>query len=292
MIQIGANALAANKAGTLDDQKFAILKKQLADMAGIPLPDLERVVAQQRGPSAMQGIARDEQLRGKQLESLGGLQDIIDQGGNTLDDRVSEEAAISQADSADRRKRAGIASEMQQRGQLDGGARMVMDNMSAQDAANRGRQSGQESAARAQQRKMQALESLGHGAGALRGEDFSEASSKAQAQDAIDAWNAGSRQQADQYNKGLNQQQFNNQVTKVTGQQAGANNLAGAFGAQADLVRGQGAAMGQAAGQFVNGVVRDNTTPTTATYSWDDKTSKDARGDKGGYADLSDPDDK
>ncbi len=252
LIQAGVNLVGAMEAGKLTAEQFALLKKQLADMAGIPLPQLEQVIATHRGPSAMSQIPQDAALRSKQMESLGGLQDIIDQGGMTLDDRVAQEEAMSRAAGADRSTRAGIASDLQQRGQLDSGANLVLQGQAAQSNMNANRQSGMEAAAAAQHRKLQALDDVSRTAGSVRGQDFSEASAKAAAQDQIDAWNAGSAEKANYYNAGLPQQQFNNQMQKASGQAGASNNLAGAYGNEAQGVRNQFAGYGQALGQGVN----------------------------------------
>ncbi len=253
LIGIVANMEGQAAAGKITQQQLNLLKQQLADMAGIPLPDLEKIAAVHRGPSAMSQIPQDEALRNQQLESIGGLQDIIDQGGMTLDDKVAQEAAQSQAANADRRTRAGIASDLQQRGQLDSGANLVMQGQAAQSSMNANRQSGQEAAASAQKRKLQALDDISRTAGGVRGQDFSEAAQKASAQDSIDAWNAGAQEKAQQYNAGLPQQQFSNQLAKVTGNAGAVGNLANAYGNEAQGVRNQYAGYGQAAGQAVNG---------------------------------------
>lgn len=266
IIQAAMSLQAQKEAGKLTDRQFALLQEQLAKVAGVPLPELERVVAQQVGPSELGNIRRDDELRNQQLQALGAYQDIIDAGGMTLDDRVAEEAALSQADSADRRRRAGIMQELASRGQANSGAALVSSLSSAQDAANRGRASGQESAARAQARKLQALEALASGSGRLREQDFGEASRKASAQDEINRWNASAREKAGYYNAGLGQQQFQNAMAKATGQANATNNLAGAYGNEAQGVRNQGAAMGQAAYNAGQGIKWGNDKP----YRWGD----------------------
>jgi len=286
--------MAASKdaeAGKITQQQFDLLKEQLARVAAVPLPELERVVAQQQGRSELGGIQRDDGLRNKQMQALGAYQDIIDGGGMTLDDRVAEEAALSQADASDKRRRAGIMADLQSRGQMNSGAALIGQLSSAQDAANRGRQSGQESAARAQKRKMEALEALAGGAGRLRQQDYGEASDKARAQDDINRWNAGAREKAGYYNAGLGQQNFANQMTKATGTGGAANNLAGAYGNEAAGVRSRGDAQAKAAGMAVNQGIdwASNQGKNSGTYDWG-RQADDEYGERGGYTDLSEYD--
>ncbi len=293
IVGIIMNMKGAQEAGKITDQQFALLKQQLADMAGIPLPKLEQIAATQRGPSAMAGIPQDAALRNKQMEALGGYQDIIDQGGMTLDDQVAQEAAQSRAAGADRSTRAGIASDLQSRGQLDSGANLVLQGQAAQSSMNANRQSGQEAAAAAQKRKLEALGAIGHEAGAVRGQDFSEASAKANAQDQIDAWNAGAREKAQYYNAGLPQQQFGNQMAKVTGNAGAVGNLAGAYGNEAQGVRNQYAGYGQAASQGVNSATSKwgSGGKNDGVFDWE-REKDDLNGERGGYTDLGYGDEK
>lgn len=245
-------ARADARAGKMTDRQLAILEKQLADLAGVPLPDLQRAVAEQMGPSELGGLRRDESLRHEQLAALEALRDIAGSGGMSLSDKVGLEAANQQADNADRRRRASILAELAGRGQLDSGAQLAASLSSTQDAANRGRASSQEAAARGESRRMEALRDLMTGTSNLRRQDFGEESQKAAARDEIARWSAGAREKANFYNLGLPQQQFNNQITKVTGQQTGANNLASAIGNEAAGVRARGDQTAQAVGAATN----------------------------------------
>jgi len=252
LIQAAVALQGQKEAGKLTQKQFDLLQKQLADMAGIPLPDLQKITAEQLGPSAMEGIQRDESLRGDQLSALESLRDIANSGGLSIGDKAAIEGINADVNAADRRRRASILADLAGRGQLDSGAALVASLSSAQDSANRARASGRDTIREAEARKMEALRALSQGAGALRGQDFGEASAKAQARDEINRWNAAAREKANYYNAGLEQQQFNNRFSKVTGQQAGVNNLAGAYGNEAQGVRGQYAALGQAIGAGIN----------------------------------------
>lgn len=252
IIQAAIALKAQADAGKITAKQFKLLEEQLARIANIPLPDLQKITAEQLGPSAMEGIQRDESLRGDQLSALESLRDIANSGGLSLGDKAAIEGINADVNAADRRRRASILADLAGRGQLDSGAALVASLSSAQDSANRARAGGRDTARAAEARKMEALRALSQGAGALRGQDFAEATAKAQARDEINRWNASAREKSSYYNAGLAQQQFGNAMAKATGQQAGANNLASAYGNEAAGVRGQGAAAGQIASAAYN----------------------------------------
>lgn len=261
-VQLGG-ALAAGK---LTQEQFNLFQQQLADVHGISLPDLKNIVATHLGPSAMESIPQDTGLKDQQLESLGTLQDIIDQGGMTLADQVAQEAATSKAQAADRSSRASIANSLQSRGQLNSGANLVLQGQAGQSFANASRQSGQEAAAAAQARRLQALDDVSNTAGKVRSEDFSEASQKAKSQDAINQWNAGAAEKANYYNAGLPQQQFTNEMSKVGAAANPTNNLAGAYANEASGVRSTAAGLGNAAGSAFGS--SGSGTNGSGTYNW------------------------
>ncbi len=280
IIQALMGMAADAKAGKIDAEKLALLKKQLSDVAGIPLPELEKIAATQLPASHVAALQTDTGLRSKQMESLAALQDIIDNGGMSLEDRVAQEAALSRSAGAARRGRAGIAADLASRGQLNSGAALQMGMAAEQQNANSARQSGMEAAANAQRRKMEALRELGGQAGSLRGQDRSEASEAARAADERNRWNASAQEKAQYYNAGLPQQQFGNQMAKATGQAGAVNNLAGAYGQEAQGIRDQGAKNSAAVGQAVNYGVnslqqRMADEPSRSTYSWNGHTDDD-----------------
>lgn len=290
MIGLGSNAAA----GSMTLQQIALQKAQLAKLAGIPLPELDRIIATELPPSHVAALQVDTGLRQNQLENINALKEIATNGGMSLDDRVAQEAAMSRAAGAANRGRAAIAGDLASRGQLNSGAQLQMAMNAEQQNANSARQSGMEAAASAQRRKLDALREIASESGGLRNQDFSEKSAAAQAADERERWNASAKEKAQFYNAGLPQQQFNNQMAQVTGQQAGVNNLSATLGNEAQGVRnayaGYGAAAGGAANSRGNG--------GSNTYSWTPANEDDYRDAlstsqaRHGPNDISDDDDK
>jgi hypothetical protein len=238
--------LGDQKAGALDAKQQELLERIYDELRNIPLPELERIQAEQMGPSAMEGVRSDPEQRLQQLQVMEELRNIFEGGGFNVEDKADLNRALNEANVKGNAQRQALAGEFAQRGQLGAGARLAMGNMDAQGAANRANQSALDVAAQGQRRKMDALGRYGNMAASLRGQDFGEGSARAQAADAASRWNAAAREKAGYYNAGLNQQQFNNQVSKATGAQGAGNNLSNLFGARAKGTRARYDAYGRA----------------------------------------------
>jgi hypothetical protein len=250
---MGASMLGEQAAGKLSAQQQRILEQMYGDLRDIPLPELERIIADELGPSAMEGVYSDPEQREQQLEVMNELRDIFSNGGFNVEDQAALAEALNRSNVQGSAQRHALAGEFAQRGQLGAGARLALGNMDAQGAANRSSQAGLDVAAQGQRRRMDALGRYGSMASGLRSQDFGEASSRASAKDAADKWNASAREKANYYNAGLGQQQFGNRMAKATGQQNAGTNLAGFFGNESQGVRNQYANYGQAAGAAAKG---------------------------------------
>ncbi len=171
-----------------------------------------------------------------------------------LTSKAALEDALSQANSQQTRAQAGVAADLQSRGQLNSGADLVMSQNAAQSEANQARASaGTDAAAAASQRRLAAINDAASLDSQLRGEDFSEADTANAAKDARDQLNQAARQQAQYYNAGLPQQQFSEAAMQKAGRhrvpQRG-NGLAAAMGAAGTSARQGAAGVGAAAGQI------------------------------------------
>lgn len=250
--QLAIAFLGEQKASQMSAKQLELLGKQLADLQGIKLPDLQEVQPEQLGKSAVAGMQSDQGLRGKQLQAITELQHIIDSGGLDLSDKVSLEEALSTAQNNQRRARAGVAGDLQARGGLDTGARLVMGLDAATAGANELRKTGMETAAMAQRRKLEAIRAASGMSGALREQDWREKETSSRAKDLRDERNSAAREKAGYYNAGLPQQGFNNAVTKATGQQTGVNAMAQGLNAAAQDTRASAAGMAGVVGAYGN----------------------------------------
>jgi hypothetical protein len=253
LIGLAMSLASEAKAGKLSQEQQQMLQDIYDKLGNIPLPELQKIQAEQLGPTAMEGVHSDPEQRQQEMETMSSLRDLFEHGGFNIEDRAALNEELNRANVQGSAQRHALAGEFAQRGQLGSGARLALGNMDAQGAANRSNQAGLDIAAQGEKRRMDALTHYGDMASHLRGEDFGEASARAQAKDAADRWNASAREAAGRYNAGLAQQQFNNQVTKTTGQQSSANNLAAFYGNEAQGVRNQGANYARAAAEASKG---------------------------------------
>lgn len=185
--------------------------------------------------SQMQGIRTDPDLRAAQLKALAGLQDIAEQGGLTAMDKAQLGQISQQQMREQRGQREAILQNARQRGIAGSGLELASQLMNNQESATRESQRGLDVAAMAQQRALQALLQSGQLGGSIRGQDFDEQARKAQAQDAINAFNAANRNQNSQYNANI----FNNaQAANLAARQNLANQNVGIANAQQQFNNG------------------------------------------------------
>jgi hypothetical protein len=250
--------------------------------AGNITPDMEQAILQQA--SAMEGVSTDPRLKTQQMSALEQLAGIAETGMSPADQAAFELARRNSAQEEQARQ-GQILQEMQARGQGGSGMELISRLKSNQSAADRLQEAQLQQAQAQQQARMQALGQVGNLSSQVREQDFGEQARIAQATDMINQFNAqnqqgvqsrnvgsknqaqmanlqnqqnilnqnvGLRNQQQQFNKGLSQQQFQNEITKQ-GLKSGANTQLGSNYAQsaanAAAMEGQliGAAIGAGA---------------------------------------------
>lgn len=238
-------------------------------------PELETAV--NLGPSKMEGVFTDPNLRKAQMNALTKLQSIGDAGGRDAEFEANQSRLESDVNTNLQGNTGAIQQNMATRGLSGGMSEMVAKNIAAQGAANTQAQMAMDAKAQAEQRALAALMQSGQLGGQMQSQDFNQQSQKAQASDAISRFNAANQQQvmgnnvnakntaqqynannaqttanqntqtrnqAQQYNSNLAQQQYDNELKKrglVSGAQ---KNLADSYGAEADRNR-----------QFIGGLI-------------------------------------
>jgi hypothetical protein len=248
-------------------QASGLTKAQMDRLDAIDLPDIEKMrialeapeligllEAEQLGASALEEISLDPKLREKQMMALEGLRERAETG-LTAQDKLAMEDMLGQVGAQERAQRAAIESEMQRRGTADSGAALVSKLQGSQAGAQSARQKAMQMAAQGQNQRMAALQGLGQQAGQMESQDFSRQAQTASAKDRIAQANAMNRQQIAQqnlaarqnianqranianqqqmYNKGLYQQQFQNELAKAGAQGQATGNLANMYSQQA-----------------------------------------------------------
>lgn len=217
-------------------QQQTLLQQIYNQLRNEPLPDLQNVNPTQLGDPGMAGVYSDPAQRQQELEVMSNLRNVFSNNGLDLQDRAAMNEALNRASVTGNSARRALASDFASRGQLGSGAQLAMANQTAQNQANTSNQNSLDIAAQGEQRKASALNAYGSDASALRGQDFSEASARAKAQDEANQWNANAAEKANYYNNGGRQQQdFQNRMGRDTGAMNAGNNLSGFLGAQQQM---------------------------------------------------------
>jgi len=159
-------------------------------------PELEQAV--QMGPSNWEGVKSDPQMKQAQLDALARLETV---GAEGLDsqDKLALTQIQNRNQQAERGSREALMQGMQRRGMGGSGAELAAQLSSQQGSADRQSMEGMQVASMAQQRALDAMMQRGSLAGQMRGQDFGEQASKADALDRIKQFNTTLR--ADQGNR-------------------------------------------------------------------------------------------
>jgi hypothetical protein len=206
----------------------AILRAALDEYGQIDLPKLERIVAEQLGPSALESVKTDPRLRDAQYNALAKLQTIEDSGGLTLEDRAVLNRQLGEANRSAQAQQSSILNSMRARGVGGSGAELALMQANQQGAAQRAADAGLDTAAAAQRRYIDSILQRGEMAGRVRGQEYGEASRAAEAKDLIARYNADARERGARYNNDLMQQRFGNQMQMATARNNARSNIANA----------------------------------------------------------------
>ncbi len=252
-------------------------ERALAQMQGLELPDMEQMkvyiqdlVSQGKitpeeaqtylqENTELQGISTDPVTRQAQLDALSGLQKISSEGGLTAQDQAKLNQIRTQEDTQARGQREAILQNAQARGVGGSGVELMSQMLNQQQSAQNQSQRDLDVGALAEQRALEALIAGGQLGGQMQETEFGQKAQVANAQDAINRFNAANRQsvantnvgarntaqyanlqnaqdiantnaanrnQAEYYNKNLPQQGFENAYRKAGGTAGAYNNIA------------------------------------------------------------------
>ncbi len=257
-----AQQAAVDQLSSLQLPDVSEMQLQLESMVqqGIITPEQAQTYLAQQ--SEMNNIQTDPALHQAQMEALAGLQDISSNKGLTASDRAQLQQIQTQEDTASRGAREAILQNAQQRGMGGSGIELLQQMQNQQDSATRKSQRDLDVAGMAQNRALQALQQAGQLGGQIQAQDFGQQSQIAGANDAINKFNTQNQQSVSlentkskniaqaqnlaekqriadanatlknsqqQYNKELEQKQFENAYKKAGGVASGLQNQAQGF---------------------------------------------------------------
>jgi len=251
---------ASDSAERSADKAAGLTRDQMQRLADINLPDEEKMKILLENPELMGvlnaeniddskygEIQLDPALRQNQMAALESLKQRGEEG-LTAQDKYQMEQLLGDVTANERSGRASIEADMARRGMDSSGASLMAKLQGSQSGANQARDRAMQMAAQGQQNKLAALQALGQQSGQMSQQDFAQQSQIASAQDAIARANAMNRQnvsgqnlaarqsienqranlvnQQHIYNKGLEQQQFDNKLKKAGQQNIASTNAA------------------------------------------------------------------
>ncbi len=236
-----------------EQQKVAFKQYQLTGKLD---PKLEQAIA--ANPTALNEVVKNTQYSAAQNKALMQLQDLGEQGGLSLSDKANLQGELMQSANKDKASRDAITDDFARRGEGGSGMALQAQLSGEQSAGDRDAQARLQSLGSAQDRALQSIQGAGELAGKLNSEDYQRQSDLAAAKDRINQFNTQNAQavqqrnvgtqnaaqaanlennqkvsnantdtynKQEQYNKGLSQQNYENQMQKA---QAEANAYTGA----------------------------------------------------------------
>ena len=281
---------------TIEAQQIALQSPELVGL----------LEAEALGPSRLEQVEMDPRLQAAQMAALEGITGVAEAGGLDAQSRLNIEQGLGRVAGAEQAR----LQQLREDPTLGQGQRLALQAQAVQGAGQSGKDIALQTAAQAQQARMAALGQQGSMASQMSQQQLALAGQKASAADAIAQFNAQNRQgvsaqnlaqrqsianqqaatknQQEMYNKGLIQQQFQNQMAKATGVTGAQSSLAqqmqqqaaAAQGAQQALVGGLikagatiGGAMiggpaGAAAGSTVAGAATSQPQNTNYAVNW------------------------
>lgn len=228
-------------------------------------PKLEQAIQQR--PSEFEKVRASVTHKAAQNRALASLEKLGYEGGLSLQDKADLQDAQIRSNTEERSDRNAIIADMARRGQGGSGFALQAQLANQQGAADRDAQSSLSVAAQARARALEAIQGAGTLAGQQRSQDVGEQQAVARAKDAINQFNTSNLQdvqmrninaqnkaqaqnlseaqrlsdmntnlsnEQQKYNKGLQQQQFENQMAIAKGKSNVYGNQA-----QMDVSRGQ-----------------------------------------------------
>lgn len=234
---------------TIEAQKISLESPELVGM-------LEAGILE---PSKFAEITMNRRLQAAQMSALEDITGVAEAGGLDAQTRLNLEEGLARAAGAEQAR----LQQLKEDPTLGQGQRLALQSQAIQGTGQSARNVALQSAANAQQAKMAALGQQANLASSMQQQELGLAEKKASAADVINQFNTQNKQnvnarnlserqriadlgkeigrQQEMYNKGLIQQQFQNQVAKATGVSGAQSNLANMYAQQ-----GAASAQGQA----------------------------------------------
>ncbi len=232
-------AIAAGETAKAQSLRLAAAQK----FGDQKLPVLDRLVAQKLPPESLAAWKKITQAQQTQGDVLGKMMDVVNEKGETADDRAAYLRMQNAAGGIANNTNSAVERNMAQRGMSNSGMSFALQQAGAQSAVNRANQMGIQEASDARHRYSEALAQAGGLSTNIRGQE----QNSMKAQDEINMFNARQQSDADRYNASLPQQQFDNEMSVRTAEANANNGVAAGYERSAGAAQQTGAGIGAAA---------------------------------------------
>lgn len=261
------------------DYQAMLLQLEELKSQGQLTPEMEAAILQD--PSLMSQVSQDPRLQKAQMDALSTLANISNEGGMDPQAALALRESQIQTQGAARGSREANLMNAAQRGVSGSGLEFVSNQMADQNASNQAELTGLQQAGMANERDLSTLNQYADLAGTMGQRDVNLQSEKAKAQDAINQFNSQMRadvqqrnvgaknvaqernlgeqqriadqntllrNQQQQYNKSMEQQKFDNSLSRAQGAAGISNAQIGAATAAGQNAANLWAGIGQTVG--------------------------------------------
>lgn len=242
-------SLLGNAFASEDDAEYERQMEALArEYGSVDAPTLEALQARTAN-STLGGMQSDFGNTGARNAAIQALINEGLSGGNSLESQLAQANAQRVAGQATRQASQGALQSAASRGTGGGAATLQAQLLGGSQGADRAAQVGLQGAADARRSALQALAQGGSMAGQAEQADSGRELARRQSLDAMARFNAGQAAEADRFNSGLQQQNFQNRVQASDRRAQGAATRAGVAQQRGQRTRNTWGGLGQAAGE-------------------------------------------
>jgi hypothetical protein len=253
-----------------EDEAAKLIAAAYEGLDALGIGKLEQALAQTVPDSELKKIKADPKLKQAQMNALEKIQEVANDPNLTLADQQRVNQVLKKTNRAAQGNNARVLEAMAARGQLNSGASLAAQLQNNQAAAEQANEQGMDIAASAQERALSAMMQGGELAGRMRGQDFTEQAQIGAAQDAINRYNSGAKERAQQWNNENSKWLYGNAVAAKERDLARAQGDGKRLEQGAQRTRETGgqilSAAGQMAGQFAGQQQQAPSQPGTTGY--------------------------
>lgn len=230
------------------------LDNRFNDYSSLAPAGYKPITAQTLGPSALTGIQNDAQARTQEESAISQLQDLANRGGLNLSDMAALDQVQANLNKNTQARNQSTANQFADRGELGSGSQLAMDLANNQNATQSANQTGQNTAAQAQTRAMQAVLQDAQASRTMSQDDLAKKTAAAQATDSINKYNASMQTDASKYNNSLQGQTYDDTLKKLQGENTVTGQLDSALLGSGQQQAGTIAGLSYGANGLLNGL--------------------------------------